>query len=234
MAQKNSQTHKFEIKNFKDVYDYCYLNGVMDINSFVEKCFKQGFDIEKYGLLSDENTIKTGGEREKQVEIEVIREKRVEIPVEVIKYVDREIIKEVPVEKIIEVIKEVPVEKIVNIYDNDDEKIFQLNKDFEEERRKFSTKIEEMENIFQKEMSKKDVDLDELRQTLDKLRHSEPEKNNDKKLLMIQETLTKLRKEIIDKDKLIKELEEKIKNLESIKINQGAVFLKGSNLTENL
>ena len=98
MGQKDSQTHNFEITNFKDVYDYCYLNKVMDINSFVNKCFKQGFDIEKYGLLG-----KTGDDNEKRVEIEVIREKQVEIPVEVIK----------EVEKIVEVIKEVPVEKIV-------------------------------------------------------------------------------------------------------------------------
>ena len=99
MEQKNSQTHKFEIKNFKDVYDYCYLNGIMDINLFVNECFKKGFDINKYGLL---------GQDETKV-VEKVIEKIVEVPV------DREVIVEKIVEKIIEVPveKEVIVEKIV-------------------------------------------------------------------------------------------------------------------------
>jgi hypothetical protein len=213
MGKKNLQTHNFEIKNFKDVYDYCYLNGIMDINSFVEKCFKQGFDIEKYGLLADDSG-KTDGEREK----------RVEIPVEVIKYVDKEIIKEVPVEKIVEVIKEVPVEKIVekivHIYDKTpselEDKISHLEKELESERRNFSTKTLEMENIFENEISKKDKELDE------------------NKTKMLTDTLTKLRKEISEKNQLIENLKNKIKQLETIKINQGAVYLKDSNLTKNL
>lgn len=88
MGQKNSQTNKFELKNFKEVYDYCYVNGIMDINNFIEKCFKKGFDIEKYGLLGDNNEV---------VEKEVIVEKIVEKVIEV------------PVEKIVEVVKEVNV-----------------------------------------------------------------------------------------------------------------------------
>jgi len=102
-----------------------------------------------------------GGIQEKRVEIEVIREKRVEIPVEVIKEVVKIEYVEVPVEKIVEVIKEVlvekevikeiikevPVEKIVTIYDNSSENELLL-------------KIQQLENG----MSKKDNDLDELRQ----------------------------------------------------------------------
>ena len=69
------------------------VNGITDINKFIQDCFKQGFDLKKYGLLGEQ-------------------EKRVEIPVEVTK--------EIPVDRVVEVIKEVPVEKIVTIYDKID------------------------------------------------------------------------------------------------------------------
>lgn len=122
MVKKNSQTHNFEIKNFKDVYDYCYLNGVMDVNSFVNDCFKKGFDIERYGLLSEGNPTLV----EKEVIVEKIVEKIVEIPVTKEIIVEKIIEKEVPVsnevfiEKIIE--KEVPIEKIVYVETTDNTK----------------------------------------------------------------------------------------------------------------
>jgi hypothetical protein len=163
------------------------------ISKVVKDSFTTGFNIERYGLL---NPAKTGGIDEKQVEIEVIREKRVEIPVEIIKevvkieYVEvpveviKEVFVEVPVEKevIKEIIKEVPVEKIVTIYDNSSEnelllKIQQLESEkqifstktekLEEEVLKFSTITTENENIFHYKISKKDEELDELRRTLD-------------------------------------------------------------------
>lgn len=252
MVQKNSQTYKFEIKDFKEVYDFCYLNNIMDINSFIDKCFKQGFHIEKYGLMGKtlnegEKDLKTSGVQEKWVENEAIFEKRVEIPVEVIKEVEKiievpvEVIKEIIVEK--EVIKEVPVEKVVTkieyisdkttedelggIIDKLEEKIFQLNEELESERQIFSTKTQEMENFFQNEMSKKDENLDELRRSLDI-------KLDEHKTKQLQETLVKLRKELTEKNQQIENLKNKIKELETMKINQGAVFMKGSNLTQNL
>ena len=154
----------FNKKTIKSLNEYCELNNIEDTDGFIKKCFDSGFSIEKYGLLGEtlndsEKDLKTGGENEKQVIKEIIVEKRVEIPVE--------IIKEIVVEK--EVIKEVPVEKIVTITNNEEleEKIFQLNNDLETERKIFSTKTEEMEIFFQKEMSKKDEELDELRRSLD-------------------------------------------------------------------
>lgn len=193
----------------KDLISYCNLNDLR-ISEVIKKSYLEGFNIERYGLLN------TGGIREKQVEKEVIVEKRVEIPVEVIKEVVRieyvevpvdrivEIIKEVPVENVVEIIKEVPVERVVEkiveiikeipvekvvikdvikevpvekvVYVTDQEemntKIFQKEQEFEEQRKVFSTKTQEMENIFQDEMSKKDKELDELRHSLDILRHS--------------------------------------------------------------
>jgi len=171
----------------KDLESYCALNK-FNVDEIIKSSFKQGFSIEKYGLLEN-----MGGIQEKRVEIEVIREKRVEIPVEVIKevvkieYVEvpveviKEVFVEVPVEKevIKEIIKEVPVEKIVTIYDNSSEnelllKIQQLEQEFSTKtteigiiKQEFSTITTENENIFHYKMSKKDEELDELRRTLD-------------------------------------------------------------------
>ena len=228
-----------------DVLQYCKLNNVEDIDLFVTQCFKQGFDIKKYGFLG-----KTLTEDENPLINEVIVEKRIEIPVEVIKEViiEKEIIKEVPVEvKVIEyvdreVIKEinveVPVEKIVTKveYISDktsedelllkiqrmEETIIHLNKDFEIEREEFSTKTQEMESINQEKMSKKVIELDE---GVDK-------PNN--KMYLLQETLQKLRKENNEKNSEISKLKEIINELELTVKSTGAVFMKGSNINDNL
>ena len=180
-------TLELDSNQYEDLTRYCELNKFIP-DEIAKKSYLEGFMIEKYGLLS-----KTGGEQEKRVEIEVIREKRVEIPVEVIKEVVKIEYVEVPVEKIVEVIKEVivekevikeiikefPVEKIVTIYDNSSEnelllKIQQLEQEFSTKtteigiiRQEFSTITTENENIFHYKMSKKDEELDELRRTLD-------------------------------------------------------------------
>lgn len=96
-----------------NVYDFCKLNNIEDVNKFMVDCFSQGFNIKKYGLIGDETSVK-----------EVVVEKMVEVPVEVIKEVEVEKIieKKIPVEVIKEVEKivEVPVEKIVYIQDKKD------------------------------------------------------------------------------------------------------------------
>ena len=174
-------TLELDPKQYKDLSRYCELNKLIP-EDIVKKSYLEGFMIEKYGLLS-----KMGGEQEKQVEIEVIREKRVEIPVEVIKEVVKieyvevpvevikeviveklvEVIKEVPVDKVVikEIIKEIPVEKIVTIYDNSSENELLLK--IQQLEQEFSTITTENENIFHYKMSKKDEELNELRQTLD-------------------------------------------------------------------
>jgi len=180
----------------KSVQEYCKLNNIEDVNKFITKCYTEGFNIKKYGLLGDDSE-KTGGIEEKQVEIEVIKEIRVEVPVEVVKYVEVpvEIIKEVEVIQYVdkEVIKEVPVEIIK----------------------------EKIVNVIQ------EVPVPNI----DKI-GDEP-KSNDK-VLLLQETLQKLRKELTEKNSRITELEEINKQLESIKVSQGAVYLKGSNLNETM
>lgn len=205
--------YNIDIKNTKEIYDFCLLNKIMDIDGFINKCFKKGFNIEKYGLIGEDSE-KTDGIGEKQTEIEVIREIRVEVPVEVIKYVDREVIKEIKVE--------VPVEKIVYIYDKKEE-----------------NSVPNIDKIRDKNEIN---EINELLLKIQQLESQEPiikeviievEKSNDKTLLL-QETLNKLRKELTDKNTKITELEGTIKKLEQTNINQGAAYMKGSNLTKNI
>jgi hypothetical protein len=272
------------------------------ISEVIKKSYLEGFNIERYGLLN------VGGTREKQVEKEVIVEKRVEVPIEVIKevvkieYVEvekpvekvvfKEIIKEIPVEKVVEVIKEIPIERVVEkavevikeitvervviqevikevpvekvVYVTDQEemnsKLFQKEQEFEEQRKIFSTKVEEIENIFQDKMSKKDKELDELRHSLDILRQTPPlekiveiikevpvevikevviEKESTdvglkSKLDAIQLTLQKLKQDNIEKDKQIMEYEKTIQEIQKFQQDRKAAFLKGSNLDDTL
>jgi DNA repair exonuclease SbcCD ATPase subunit len=133
-----------------DVKSFCKLNEIDNIDNFLYSCFKKGYYIEKYGLLTD-------GEP-------------------------------VFIEKV--------VEKIVEV-----EKIFHDESKLEEERQKFSTKIEEMEKIFQ---------------------------NSEEKNRKLEETLQNLRKEILTKNSRIEDLESVIKapNPEFLK----ARYMVGSNI----
>jgi chromosome segregation ATPase len=231
----------FNKETLSSVESFCKLNNIDDVDSFIKKVFQEGFNIKKYGLLGKtlnegEKHLKTGIVGEKQVEIEVIREIRVEVPVEVIK----------EVEKIVEVVKEVPVDRVVEkiIYTTDDIQINELGgkiakleqerqifstkiANLEEERQIFSTKTEEMENNFQNEISKKDKELDDLRQKLD-----DPVTNNN--INMLQNTLQKLRGELLDKNQKINELEQINKGLSDNQQTSGAYLLRGSNLNKRI
>ena len=189
---------------------FCELNKIEDIDGFIKKCFTDGFNIEKYGLLG-----KTLNEGEKQVIEEVIVEKRVEVPVEVIKEVEKII--EIP----IEVIKEVPVEKVVTKIEYISDKTTE---------NKLGEKVAELMN----EMSKKDEELNELRQNLDIYRHKLDEKNEEKEMKMLQETLQKLRKDLSTKNKKIENLEKINQELELSKNPLKGIFMRGSNLNDTL
>lgn len=219
----------FNSRVLDQIKSYCTLNNIEDVDKFISNCFTQGFNIEKYGLLGktlndSEKDLKTGVVEEKHIIKEV--EKIVEVPVEVIKEVIVE--KEVPVE----LIKEVIVEKVVTKIE------YISNKTTEDE---LGGIIAELKN----EMSKKDEDLDELRRNLDIALDKPPveiikeviiekEVENNDKIKMMGETLQKLRKELSLKDNKIEELQGINKELENIKVNQGAVYLKGSNLTQRM
>jgi hypothetical protein len=209
----------------KDLLSYCNLNDLL-ISSVVKDSFTTGFNIERYGLLN------TGGIREKQVEKEVIVEKRVEIPVEVIKEVVRieyvevekevikEIIKEVPIEKLVEkevireVIKEVPVDRVV-------EKVVEVIKEIPVEKVVIQDVIKEVivEKIVyvtdQEEMNtkifQKEQEFEEQRQIFSiKTQELENIFHNEKKELLLKiqqlETREPEVKEIVREVEVIKEI----------------------------
>lgn len=181
MDQKYSKI--FNKSTNDTITKFCELNGILDIDDFVLKCFKKGFDIERYGLLTD-------------------NENEVTKTVEIVKYVDREVIKEIPVEKIITKVEYVG------------------NEDHEKE-------LLEKIKLLETEMSKKNEELDELRRTLDI-----PVTNNE--VEMLQETLQKLRKEIVEKNEKIDKLEQINKKLEDDSKNKIAVYMRGSNINKRL
>ena len=224
---------------------FCDANDIEDKDEFVYLCFKQGFDIKKFGLLGNslnegEKDLKTDVIEEKRVEIEVIREIRVEVPVEVI----REVIKEVPIDRVVE--KEVYITDDIQVNELG-EKIAKLEIEMskkeinlDELRRvistktneigaiveEFSTKTTENESFFQNEMSKKNEELDELRQKLDIL-------VTNNKVNMLQETLQSLRSELQLKNEQIKELEKINRELLNGNDNQ-SYLLRGSNLNKRV
>jgi len=209
----------------KELVSYCNLNDLL-VSEVVKKSFTTGFSIERYGLLSD------GAEVVEKV-VEKIVEKRVEIPVEI----EKEVIKIEYVEVIKEVIKE--VEKIVEV-----EKIFQDDSKIEQLTQEFSTKIQEMENIFQKEKEQLINKINELGEgkvietvrevPVEIIKEVIVEKEQDNtKLKALEQTLHKLKTENIEKDKKIKELEQTINNIQFNQTNS-ATFLRGSNLNDKL
>jgi hypothetical protein len=196
---------------FDDIKKFCELNKIEDVDKFITKCLKQGVDIQRYGLLSDSETIK-----EKIIEKEIIVEKKVEIPVEVVKEVEKivevpiEIIKEIPVEKV--------VEKIINISDTSEPKIIYVQDEVQ---------INLLKNLL------KDLEVEKT-ELLFKLEKNTTD-TNENKYKMLEATLQSLKKELLLKDKTITELNNKIKQLEELlNLSKGALFLKGTNLNENI
>jgi predicted RNase H-like nuclease (RuvC/YqgF family) len=219
MEPKNSKI--FSRETMQAVSAFCESKEIKDVDNFIYLCFKQGFDIKKYGLLGEtlnegEKHLKTGGIGEKQVEIEVIKEIRVEVPVEVIK----------EVEKIIHTSDDTQVNELLSKIDQLNGEISTKTLEIDRIREEFSTKTEEMENIFQNKMSKKDEELDELRHNLDIL------VTNDK-TKMLQETLQNLRSELQQKNEQLKELEKINRELLNGNQNQ-AYLLRGSNLNRRI
>jgi ElaB/YqjD/DUF883 family membrane-anchored ribosome-binding protein len=224
MEPKNSKIFSKEM--MQTVSAFCESKEIKDIDNFIYLCFKQGFDIRKYGLLGDEvpvktlnegeKYLKTGGTQEKWVEIEVIKEIRVEVPVEVIK----------EVEKIIYTSDDTQVNELLLKIEQLNGEISIKTTEIDRIREEFSTKTEEMENIFQNKMSKKDEELDELRHNLDIL-------VTNNKVNMLQETLQNLRGELQQKNEQIRELEKINRELLNGSQNQ-AYLLRGSNLNRRV
>lgn len=232
----------------KDLISYCNLNDLR-ISEVIKKSYLEGFNIERYGLLN------TGGIREKQVEKEVIVEKRVEIPVEVIKEVVRVEYVEVPVERIVEIIKEVPgppvetevikyvdkevikevkvevpVEKIVYVRNEiDSEIVTKVETNCDE----FLSKIQELESRKPEVIEViKEVPVEVVKEII--IEKESTDIGLKSKLEAIQNTVQKLKQDNIEKDNKIREYEKTIEDIQKFQTDRKAAFLKGSNLDDTL
>jgi hypothetical protein len=229
----------------KDLLAYCNLNDLL-ISSVVKDSFTTGFNIERYGLLN-------AGIEEKQVVKEVIVEKRVEVPVEVIKEivkveyvevpVEKIVTKEVIVEKIVEVTKEVPVEKVVIqevvkevVVEKVVEKIIKVSDDTQVN--ELLLKIQQLENTPPKvvEVIKEVEKIVEVPVEVVKeiIIEKEGDSNLKPKMDALQNTVQKLKLDNIEKDKLIKEYEKTIEDIQKFQNETKAIYLKGSNLDDKL
>jgi hypothetical protein len=146
-------------KKLKDeIWEYCRLNDISNIDEFIINMIRQGYSVEKFG------TTPLGTTEVKEVEKIV------------------EVIREVPVEKIIE--KEVFITDDIQITEltnkltqlEEEKRIFSTKTtEIDTIREEFSTKTVEMENIFHYKLSLKDNEIEKLKSELE----SEKKKNNN-------------------------------------------------------
>jgi len=161
---KKYLTIELEETDYKDFVRFCDINGY-DESKKLKQCFTKGYNIEKYGLLSEPDS--------KIIEKEIITEKIIEKPIEIIKEVPIEIIKEVPVEVIVE--KEI-------IINNEDEKNDLLTKmnNYIIQIEERDQKIENLENTLKKNDKLQDSVLLQqriIRETKEKIEFLQEELN---------------------------------------------------------
>ena len=153
-----------KLKN--EIWEYCRMNDISNIDEFIIKMVRQGYTVEKFGATP----IGTG----EITEVEKIVEKIVEVPVE----------------KIVEKTIEVPVEKIVEkeIYITDDEQVNELSKKIhkvEKENKVLRGKVSDLETkpptIIEKEVTvekvvkvKDEEEIEKLKKEIEELK----KKNN--------------------------------------------------------
>lgn len=182
---------------------------------------------------------------EKIVEKEVIKEVIKEVPVEKVveKEVVKEVVKEVPVEKVVikEVVKEVPIERVV-------EKIVKVSDDTQ--LNELLLKIQQLESqppkvvevvkevpvekvVIQEKVVEvtKEVPVEVVKEVV-----VEKQIGGDlqTKLDALQSTVLKLKQDNIEKDRKLKEYEKTIQEIQKFQEDKKAMFLRGSNLEDNL
>lgn len=113
-------------KLHKEILDYCKLNNIDDVDTFIDKMLSQGFNVEKYGMTP------VGQLKSSTIEVE--------------KIVEVEKVVEVEVEKIVEIIKEVPVEIIKEVYRTDDEVVNKLQTELSEIKETLRYSIQEFDD----------------------------------------------------------------------------------------
>ncbi len=233
MEQKNLSTINLSRKQLKDVQEFCKLNKIENLEEFITKCFIEGYEIEKYGLLNTNTTQTKIIEKIVEVPVEVIIEKPIieyvqvkeevikEVPVEKVVEKIVEIIQEIPVEKIViqEIIKEVPVEKVITKteYITDETKVRELLDELER-LRNLPPVIQVVEKEIIKEIptvvEKTTVDLSKQK--------------------ALEETIQKLRSELQLKNKEIENLNNTIKEVPTTGGDTRSVYLDGSNLNRTI
>lgn len=187
-------------KNIRDeIKEFCELNNIKDVDSFILKNINTGFNIEKYGNAPFIKEVIV----EKEVPIETIKEVIVEkeVPVEIIK----EVVVEVPVEK--EVIKEITIEK--KVYVTDDNQVNELG-----------IKINKLEEI----INEKEKNIINIKNNLNKIEKDNIIKtteslNKDGEIKKSKSILNKKEKEIKKLKNTILDLEKDLTNLKNEDIN---------------
>jgi hypothetical protein len=149
-------------KKLKDeIWEYCRLNDISNIDEFIINMIRQGYSVEKFGATP------LGTTEVKEVEKIV------------------EVIREVPVEKIIE--KEVFITDDIQITEltnklsqlEEEKRIFSTKTtEIGTIREEFSTKTVEMENIFHYKLSLKDNEIEKLKSELE-AEKKKPKKETD-------------------------------------------------------
>lgn len=215
MEKNKSLTINLSYSEGIDLNSFVTLNKIEDENKFNKKCWKQGFDIEKYGLL-----VPTDNVKEKIVEVEKI----IEVPVD--RVVEIEVVKEI--------IKEVVVDKIIEkeIFITDDQKVNELILKLEiaeNEIQKLSNKITELSSI---QSIEKIVEVP-VEIVVEKVIEVNNTEESQKKQQMLQETIQKLRQELQIKTKEIQDLNEKLNNRHFTSDVKG-IYLDGSNLNKTI
>jgi hypothetical protein len=179
----------------------------------------------------------------KEVTVEKIVEVIKEVPVERVVEKIVEITKEVPVEKVVikEVIKEIPIEKIITKteYVSDDTQINELLlkiQQLEDTPPKVVEVIKEVpvdRVVIQEKIVEiiKEVPVEVIKEVIVEKETGGVDKS---KLDALQATVQKIRADNLEKDRLIKEYEKTIQDIQKFQENKQAVYLSGSNLNKTL
>ena len=179
----------------------------------------------------------------KEVIVEKIVEVIKEIPVERVVEKIVEITKEIPVEKVVikEVIKEIPIEKIITKteYVSDDTQINELLlkiQQLEDTPPKVVEVIKEVpvdRVVIQEKIVEiiKEVPVEVIKEVIVEKETGGVDKS---KLDALQATVQKIRADNLEKDRLIKEYEKTIQDIQKFQENKQAVYLSGSNLNKTL
>jgi hypothetical protein len=189
--------------------------------------------------------------------VEVV--KYVDVPVEIIKEViviqevEKEVIKEVPVEKVVTKIEYISdntqtnelllkIQQLETEMSKRDENLDELRHNLDIALDKPPVEIEKIVEVI-KEVNV-EVPVEVIKEFIKEVRVEVPveviiEKENNESSLKpkfdaLQNTVQKLRQEILDKDKLIKEYQSTIEDIQKYQGETKAVYLKGSNLDNKL